>query len=83
MEGEADHILAAHFLMRFIEDAAWLHMDLSASNCRGGLGAVASVWGGGWNCCAGCKKAGEFVAPQLFLCSTKVDQRCWPSCFSR
>ncbi|MEN6586256.1 MAG: leucyl aminopeptidase family protein, partial [Sulfuricella sp.] len=43
MEGEADHILAARFLMRFIEnDTPWLHMDLSASNCKGGLGAVAS-----------------------------------------
>lgn len=43
LEGEADHILAARFLMRFIEnDVPWLHMDLSASNCKGGLGAVAS-----------------------------------------
>jgi leucyl aminopeptidase len=52
MEGEADHILAARFLMRFIEnDTPWLHMDLSASNCKGGLGAVASDvtgFGVGW-----------------------------------
>ena len=52
MEGEADHILAARFLMRFIEnDPAWLHVDLSASNCKGGLGAVASDvngFGVGW-----------------------------------
>lgn len=51
MEGEADHILAARFLMRFIEDAPWLHVDLSASNCKGGLGAVASDvngFGVGW-----------------------------------
>ncbi|MGE5027896.1 MAG: M17 family metallopeptidase, partial [Betaproteobacteria bacterium] len=51
MEGEADHILAARFLMRFIEGAPWLHMDLSASNCKGGLGAVASDvngFGVGW-----------------------------------
>ena len=41
MEGEADHILAARFLKRFTGDAPWLHMDLSASNCKGGLGAVA------------------------------------------
>lgn len=40
LEGEADHILAARFLMRFINDAPWLHMDLSASRCKGGLGAV-------------------------------------------
>ena len=42
MDGEADHILAARFLMRFIEKRPWLHMDLSASSCEGGLGAVAS-----------------------------------------
>ena len=42
LDGEADHILAARFLMRFIEQRPWLHMDLSASNCEGGLGAVAS-----------------------------------------
>ena len=40
LDGEADHILAARFLKRFTHDAAWLHMDLSASNCSGGLGAV-------------------------------------------
>lgn len=42
MEGEADHILAARFLMRFVADTPWLHLDLSASNCKGGLGAVGS-----------------------------------------
>jgi len=42
MEGEADHILAARFLMRFIAERPWLHMDLSASSCEGGLGGVAS-----------------------------------------
>ena len=42
MEGEADHILAARFLMRVIAERPWLHMDLSASSCEGGLGAVAS-----------------------------------------
>lgn len=40
LDGEADHILAARFLKRFTHEAAWLHMDLSASNCSGGLGAV-------------------------------------------
>ncbi|MDD5240178.1 MAG: leucyl aminopeptidase family protein [Sulfuricella sp.] len=51
MEGEADHILAARFLMRFIGERPWLHVDLSASNCKGGLGAVASDvngFGVGW-----------------------------------
>jgi leucyl aminopeptidase len=43
LEGGADHILAARFLSKFIEgDVPWVHMDLSASNHKGGLGAVAS-----------------------------------------
>jgi leucyl aminopeptidase len=42
LEGEADHILAARFLKRFTRDLPWLHMDLSASSCSGGLGATAS-----------------------------------------
>ena len=42
LEGEADHILAARFLKRFTADKPWLHVDLSASTCAGGLGAVAS-----------------------------------------
>ncbi len=42
LEGEADHILAARFLNRFVGDIPWLHMDLSASNNKGGLGAVGS-----------------------------------------
>ena len=42
MEGQADHILAARFLQRFVNDVPWVHMDLSASTCNGGLGASAS-----------------------------------------
>ena len=42
LDGDADHILAARFLARFVGETPWLHMDLSASSCRGGLGAVAS-----------------------------------------
>lgn len=43
LDGGADHILAARFLSRFIEhDVPWLHVDLSSSNRKGGLGAVAS-----------------------------------------
>jgi leucyl aminopeptidase len=43
LDSEGDHILAARFLSKFIEgDMAWLHMDLSSSNRKGGLGAVAS-----------------------------------------
>ncbi|MDO8464368.1 MAG: leucyl aminopeptidase family protein [Gallionella sp.] len=41
--GEADHILAARFLKRFVEsDVPWLHIDLSSSRCEDGLGIVAS-----------------------------------------
>jgi leucyl aminopeptidase len=40
MEGAADHILAARFLKRFTDDRAWIHVDLSGSSCKGGLGAV-------------------------------------------
>jgi leucyl aminopeptidase len=40
LESEADHILAARFLNRFVDDAPWLHMDLSASNHKEGLGVV-------------------------------------------
>jgi leucyl aminopeptidase len=52
LDGEADHILAARFLKRFLEnDVPWLHVDLSASRCEGGLGSVASDvtgFGVGW-----------------------------------
>lgn len=40
--GEADHILGACFLKRFVDDTPWLHIDLSASRCENGLGIVAS-----------------------------------------
>ena len=50
--GEADHILAARFLNRFVDDMPWLHVDLCASRCEEGLGIVAGdvtgfgvVWG--------------------------------------
>lgn len=42
LDGEADHILAARFLKRFTDKCAWLHVDLSAANHEGGLGAVGS-----------------------------------------
>ncbi len=43
LAGEADHILATRFLKHFVEhDTPWLHVDLSASRCEGGLGIVAS-----------------------------------------
>ncbi|HET6493065.1 MAG TPA: leucyl aminopeptidase family protein [Burkholderiales bacterium] len=51
LEGEADHILGARLLKRFTDDRPWIHMDLSGSNCKGGLGAVATDvtgFGVGW-----------------------------------
>jgi len=43
LDGDADHILAARFLKRFLEnDVPWLHVDLSACRCEGGLGSIAS-----------------------------------------
>ena len=42
LEHEADHILAALFLKRFVSDTPWLHMDLSASRSTGGLGSIGS-----------------------------------------
>jgi leucyl aminopeptidase len=52
LDGEADHILATRFLKRFVEhDTPWLHVDLSASRCEGGLGSVATEvtgFGVGW-----------------------------------
>lgn len=55
LEGGADHILAARFLKRFVNDTPWLHMDLSACNCPDGLGAVNTdvtgfgvAWGVKW-----------------------------------
>jgi leucyl aminopeptidase len=43
MESDADHIIAARFLGKFIEhDTAWCHVDLSAYSHKDGLGAVAS-----------------------------------------
>ncbi|MEO6697064.1 MAG: leucyl aminopeptidase family protein, partial [Gammaproteobacteria bacterium] len=41
MEGEADHILAARFLNRFVDKAIpWLHVDLSSGNHKGGLAHI-------------------------------------------
>lgn len=42
LDGDADHILAARLLQRFTAKTPWIHMDLSAHGCKGGLGAVAT-----------------------------------------
>jgi leucyl aminopeptidase len=41
LEGEADHILAARFLKRFVAEAIhWIHVDLAAGNHEGGLAHI-------------------------------------------
>ena len=43
MESDADHMIAARFLGKFIEDKiSWCHVDLSSYAHKDGLGAVAS-----------------------------------------
>lgn len=40
-DSEVDHILAARFLKRFVADSvAWIHLDLSSSHCKQGLGHI-------------------------------------------
>jgi leucyl aminopeptidase len=46
-EGGGDHMHAARFMGKFIEnDTPWLHADLSSTNFKGGLGAVESTVNG-------------------------------------
>ncbi|MGD8339833.1 MAG: leucyl aminopeptidase family protein [Gammaproteobacteria bacterium] len=41
IEGSGDHIFAARFLKRFVpKGTAWVHVDLSAGQHKGGLGAI-------------------------------------------
>lgn len=41
VDSEADHILAALFLRRFVpKDISWVHVDLAAGNNKGGLAHV-------------------------------------------
>ncbi len=41
LDGEADHILAARFLQRFVDNATpWLHIDLAAGRNKGGLAHI-------------------------------------------
>jgi leucyl aminopeptidase len=41
LENDADHILAATFLKKFlVNDPAWVHVDLSAGNHKGGLAHI-------------------------------------------
>ena len=44
ISGGGDHILAAAFLGEFVPSSVpWVHIDLSASEHKGGLGAVATA----------------------------------------
>jgi leucyl aminopeptidase len=40
--GEPDHILAARFLQRFVDERPWIHIDLAAGNNKGGLAHIPS-----------------------------------------
>ena len=40
LEGEADQIIAARFLQRFVAGRPWVHLDLSAGNHKGGLAHI-------------------------------------------
>ncbi|HHH35624.1 MAG TPA: leucyl aminopeptidase family protein [Gammaproteobacteria bacterium] len=40
LAGEADHILAARFLQRFVAETPWIHVDLAAGNHKGGLAHI-------------------------------------------
>ena len=44
LEGDPDHILAARFLNRFVDEKIpWLHLDLAAASHKGGLAHVPSA----------------------------------------
>ena len=42
LESDADHILGARFLARFVGKCPWVHVDLAAAACKGGLGGIVS-----------------------------------------
>ena len=45
--GNADHLMAAYYLYKFIDDQIkWIHLDLAASTNEGGLGAIPSTYTG-------------------------------------
>jgi len=47
VDSKGDHILAARFLSRFVPtDTPWIHVDLAASNRRGGLAHIPSDFTG-------------------------------------
>ena len=63
LEGKGDHILAARFLNRFVPDTlAWVHLDLAASDRKGGLAHVPTEFTG-----FGVRYASRLLADPAFL----------------
>jgi leucyl aminopeptidase len=68
LEGKGDHILAARFLDRFVPDALpWVHLDLAASDRKGGLAHVPTEFTG-----FGVRYASRLLADPAFL--RRLDQ---------
>ena len=63
MDSKGDHILAARFLSRFVpKDVPWAHIDLSASERKGGLAHVPTEFTG-----FGVRFATQLLADQALL----------------
>ena len=63
LEGKGDHILAARFLNRFVPEALpWVHLDLAASDRKGGLAHVPTEFTG-----FGVRYASRLLADPAFL----------------
>jgi leucyl aminopeptidase len=63
LEGKGDHILAARFLNRFVpESLPWVHLDLAASDRKGGLAHVPTEFTG-----FGVRYASRLLTDQAFL----------------
>jgi leucyl aminopeptidase len=63
LEGKGDHILAARFLSRFVpESLPWVHLDLAASDRKGGLAHVPTEFTG-----FGVRYASRLLADPAFL----------------
>ena len=63
LEGKGDHILAARFLNRFVpESLPWVHLDLAASDRKGGLAHVPTEFTG-----FGVRYASRLLADPAFL----------------
>ena len=63
LEGKGDHILAARFLSRFVPEALpWVHLDLAASDRKGGLAHVPTEFTG-----FGVRYASRLLTDPVFL----------------